>query len=171
MVDALATGTCAVRPDRRPHSTPAGVSTRTQTEADYYWEGIPPPAHGRPVRSRLLPVQVLTGRGLVTYEVLLFLPLESRPVTFAGIPADCGQRRDRADTAERHALALGLSELRLRLAREIRGSALGSSSTLLAPGFAELIAGYKFSGTLPTFTESVVDDSSFLEPTFSGPAA
>jgi hypothetical protein len=87
MADVLAHRDMRGPPRPSAHSTPAGVSTSTQTEADHYWEGIPPPAHGRPVRSRLLPVQVLTERGLVTYEVLLFLPLESRPVTIAGIPA------------------------------------------------------------------------------------
>jgi hypothetical protein len=37
-------------------------------------------------------VQVLTWRGLVTYYMLFFLPLESRPVTIAGIPVHCGQK-------------------------------------------------------------------------------
>jgi len=48
-------------------------------------EGVHSPAHGRPRGKRLLTVEVLTGRGLVTYYVLFFLQLETRRVSVAGI--------------------------------------------------------------------------------------
>jgi len=72
--------------DGRQYPAPAWNRPGAGAEQNHHLEGLHSPAHGRSRRHRLLYVEVLTWRGLVTYYVLFFIHLGSRRISIAGSP-------------------------------------------------------------------------------------
>jgi hypothetical protein len=78
-------GPPALGSDCGQYSPPPWYSTGSQAETGDELERLYPCPHGGVGGDRLLPVEVLTLTGLITYYVLFFIHLESRRICLAGV--------------------------------------------------------------------------------------